>query len=313
MAFLLLVVGLVLLALAGDALVRGSVRIAEQMRIPPIIVGLTIVAFGTSAPELMVSLEAALKGAPGLAIGNVIGSNIANTTLVLGLPAVLVPLSMAERGVRNSLFFMIGISLVFIIMAQDLDIDRLNGVLLVGLLVSYLLYSALVVRRGRQAEADVPTEKPVGLVLAIVLVIVGLGGLAYGGKLTTDGALGIAATFGLAESTIGLTIVALGTSLPELAASLAAAFHKQAGVAVGNIIGSNIFNMLGILGLTSLVVPLDVDPELIHTDIWVMLATSALLLVLASSSHRIGRFTGLVLTLIYIGYTILAISHGMIH
>ncbi len=311
MAILLLIAGLALLALAGDMLVRGAVSIAERLRIPPVIIGLTIVAFGTSAPELIVSLEAALAGAPGLAIGNVIGSNITNVTLVLGLPSVFVPLSMAERGVRTSLVFMIGVSFVLILAAHDLTIDRLSGALLISLFAVYLTYSALAVRRDRQPDAGAGDGKSLRLPLAAILAVVGLGGLAYGGRLTIDGALGIADTLGLANSAIGLTIVALGTSLPELVAGLAAAFHRQAGIAIGNVIGSNIFNVLGVLGLTALIVPLDVDPALIHTDMWIMLATSAALVPLAFTTRRIGRVTGLLLTFGYVAYVIVAIGQGV--
>ena len=316
MAIFLLVAGLALLALAGDALVRGSVSIAERMHIPPIVVGLTIVAFGTSAPELMVSLEAALEGAPGLALGNVIGSNIANTTLVLGLPAIFAPLVLAERGVRTSLTFMIAISVVLIVLAQDLTLGRLSGALLFGLLIVYLLYSAFMAQRDRRAALAMMEEvddKPVKLPLAITLVIAGIAGLAYGGKLTTDGALGVAEMFGLADAAVGLTIVALGTSLPELAASLAAALRRQTGVAVGNVIGSNVFNVLGILGITAMIVPLHVDGALLRFDLWVMLAASAVLVPFAFTRRPIGRFFGLLLTIAYLAYAIAALRHGVAH
>jgi cation:H+ antiporter len=311
MAVFLLVAGLALLALAGDALVRGSVSIAERLHIPPIIIGLTIVAFGTTAPELIVSLEAALKGSPGLALGNVIGSNITNVTLILGLPAMLLPLAMAGRDIRNSILFMIAVSAFVMLEASDLTLDRWTGFRLILLLLAYLAYSGWTARRNPQILDEAVAGKMLSLPVAIALAVAGLAGLAFGGKLTTDGALGVAEAFGLAESAVGLTIVAIGTSLPELATSLAAAIRRQAGVAVGNIIGSNIFNLLGIIGLTALVVPLDVEREFVTVDFWVMLVTSAALLLFVFTTRRIGRLTGLLLTLAYIAYAIVALRHGM--
>ncbi len=311
MAIVFLIAGLALLALAGDGLVRGSVSIAQRLGIPPIVVGLTIVAFGTSAPELIVSLEAALRGAPGLALGNVIGSNITNTTIVLGLPAIIAPLSMAERGVRGSAIFMVAISAFMMMEASDLMIDRWTGFRLVLLLVLYLLFSARTAYLNRQMVVEEIEGAMLGLPAAIAFTVFGAIGLAAGGKLTTEGALGVAEILGLADSAVGLTIVALGTSLPELAASIAAALRRHAGVAVGNIIGSNIFNILGILGITALVVPLDVAPELASVDIWIMFLTSFALLPLAYTTRRIGRLGGVLLTLAYCAYTIVVLSHGM--
>ncbi len=310
MAIVYLIAGLALLAFAGDGLVRGSVSIAQRLGIPPIVVGLTIVAFGTSAPELIVSLEAALRGAPGLALGNVIGSNITNTTIVLGLPAVIAALSLAEGGIRGSAIFMVAVSAFMMMEASDLMIDRWTGFRLVLLLILYLLFSARTAYLNRQIVVEEIEGAMLGLPAAIAFTVFGAIGLAVGGKLTTIGALGVAETFGLADSAVGLTIVALGTSLPELAASVAAAFRRQAGVAVGNIIGSNIFNILGILGITAMVVPLKVDPELASVDMWIMFLTSVTLLLVAYTTRRIGRWGGIGLTLIYCTYTFVALSHG---
>ena len=313
MPVVFLVAGLVLLALSGDALVRGSVSLAQRLGIPPIVVGLTVVAFGTSAPELIVSLQAAIKGAPGLALGNVIGSNITNVTVVLGLPALIAPLMLNERGVRTSAIFMVAITIFMMMNIHDLMIDRWTGLRLVLLLAIYLGFSARSARESAKAAEEEVAASMLSIKAAVALAVFGAIGLALGGKFTTDGALGVADKFGLAESAVGLTIVALGTSLPELAASLAAAVHKHAGLAVGNIIGSNIFNILGILGITALFFPLPVERELASTDMWIMFITSAALLLMTFTISKIGRATGLALTLGYIVYAIVALSHGVAH
>lgn len=313
MSIVLLVAGLVLLALSGDALVRGAVSLAQRLGVPPIIVGLTVVAFGTSAPELIVALQAAFKGAPGLALGNVIGSNITNVTIVLGLPALITPLVLYEKGIRTSATFMVAISAFMMMSASGLMIDRMTGLRLVLLLALYLGFSANSARRSAQAAEEEVAGSMLSLVGAIALAVFGAIGLALGGKFTTDGAMGVADTFGLAESAVGLTIVALGTSLPELAASLAAAMRRHAGVAVGGIIGSNIFNILGVLGITSLFFPLQVEPELASVDMWIMFVTSFALLAMMFFTDRIGRIIGLVLTIFYFTYAIMALSHGVAH
>ena len=313
MPIALLVAGLVLLALSGDALVRGSVALAQRLNIPPIIVGLTIVAFGTSAPELVVSLQAAFKGAPGLALGNVIGSNITNVTLVLGLPAIIAPIMLTEKGTRISAFFMVAISAFMMMNLHNLMVDQMTGLRLVLLLVIYLGFSASSARESAKAAEEEVAASMLSLPAAIALAVFGAIGLALGGKFTTDGAMGVAERFGLAESAIGLTIVALGTSLPELAASLAAVVRKHAGVAVGNIIGSNIFNILGILGITALFFPLKVDPQLASVDMWIMFISSLALLAMTFLTDRIGRLVGLVLTVFYFTYVIVALGQGVAH
>ncbi|MBU1173902.1 MAG: calcium/sodium antiporter [Alphaproteobacteria bacterium] len=313
MAVVLIVAGLALLVLSGDALVRGAVSIAQRLSVPPIIVGLTVVAFGTSAPELVVSLQAAFAGAPGLALGNVVGSNIANVTIILGLPALIAPTLLTEKGTRTSAFFMVAISAFLMMNMHGLMIDRLTGLRLVLLLAIYLGFSARSARDSAKAAEEEVAAAMLSLPAAIALTIFGVIGLALGGKLTTDGALGIAATFGVAESAVGLTIVALGTSLPELAAGIAAVLRKQNGVAIGNIIGSNIFNILGILGITALFFPLPVEVEMASVDMWIMFVTSLMILVMTFWTDRISRLTGIILTLGYFVYVIVALRHGVAH
>lgn len=316
MAIVTLIAGLILLVLAGDALVRSSVSAARRMHIPPIIIGLTVVAFGTSAPELIVSVEAALEGAPDLAIGNIVGSNLTNTLLVLGLPALITPIILVESGIRRSLIFMILISFGFSLMIQDHQLDRFEGLILFALLIVYLTYSGIVASRARrqvsaQVDLDALEDPPLKLPKILIFLTFGVVGLGLGGKLTTDGALAIAENFGIADSAIGLTIVALGTTLPELATSIAAARRRQTVMIIGNVIGSNIFNILGIAGITAMLVPLEVGTTLVSIDVWVMLLASIILVPIAFSTRRINRYEGAGLTLAYLAYTLVIFSRGM--
>lgn len=308
MAPIMLIGGLILLVVAGDALVRGAVSAAQRLHIPPIIIGLTIVAFGTSAPELVVSLEAALRGAPGLAIGNAVGSNIANTLLVLGAPAIIAPLLISDGGVRRSATFMVATCMLLVFMSLDGTLTRLDGVILFVLLVIYLSYSAFSANKARRGQDRTLTpEEEDGCLTgtkAGIFIVFGIVGLGLGGKLTTLGALGIATMLGIENSAVGLTIVALGTSLPELVTSISAAVRRQTGVIIGNVLGSNIFNTLGILGITSMVVPLSVSSHIASFDIWVMLAAVLLILPLAYFTRRLNRIEGLVMTIAYLVYTI---------
>lgn len=307
MAYITLVAGLILLALSGDALVRGAVSAAERLHVPSIIVGLTIVAMGTSAPELVVSLEAALRGAPGLAIGNALGSNISNILLVLGVPAIIVPILFIQSGIRRSTGFMIGAALVLYALAFDGTLTRLDGLVLLALLAVYLVYSGYIARRSRREtlEADfldTETDAVFTTQQILMLIVFGIVGLALGGKMTTEGAMGVARELGVASGAVGLTVVALGTSLPELAATVAAAIRRHESLAIGNVVGSNVFNMLGILGFTSVVTPLAVPPEMLRFDFWIMIGTAVLLVPFVFGTRRIGRAMGIVMTLGYIAY-----------
>jgi len=316
MAFVTLIAGLILLVLAGDALVRGAVSVAQRANVPPIIIGLTVVAFGTSAPELIVSVEAAFKGAPGLAIGNVVGSNITNILLVLGLPAIITPIALAESGIRRSTVFMILISLGLAVMAMNGTISRLDGLFLISLLVVYLAYSGFeATKASRTTDITHGLEElaadTMGTKQIVLLLGFGIVGLGLGGKMVTEGALDVAAMLGIADTAVGLTIVALGTSLPELATSLSAAIRKQNGVVIGNVLGSNIFNALGIIGITSMLVPLSVSQSIINFDMWVMLAVALLMAPVAFLTRRVSRTGGAVMLLAYIVYTIVVFRNGM--
>jgi len=310
-AALLLIAGLALLTFAGDALVRGGVALARHFGVPPLIVGLTIISMGTSAPELFVSLEAAFNGFPGIAVGNVVGSNIANVLAVLGLPALLLPVTFAQPGLKRSTGFMLGISALLVVLALDSDLSLFDGVMLIALMACYLGYSYVAARKGARRPPGMDEEVEddgLGLGKALVFMALGFAGLFLGGNFTIEGALGIAAMFGLAESAVGSTIVALGTSLPEIAATVAAALRGSGGVAIGNAIGSNVFNILGILGITATVSHLPVQDRILAFDLWVMLGVALLLMALVLFRRPLGKVAGLLLIAGYCAYLYLALG-----
>lgn len=297
--------GLVLLVLAGDALVKGAVNLSLRLGVPALIVGLTVVAFGTSAPELLVSVEAVLDHAPALALGNVVGSNIANILLVLGVPALIaaVPVS---RELTHDFLLMMSASLLFVALAFLGPFGWPHGLALLAGLAAMLWNSYARARAHRAcAEPDLEGAEPGASWLKIALFLAGgLVGLPLGANLLVTGAVSVASALGVSEAVIGLTLVAVGTSLPELATTVAAAFRRQAGVAMGNVIGSNIFNLLGIIGIASLVGPIPVPPSMLRGDLWVMLAVSALLGVFVLRGRSIGRLAGAALIALYVLYVV---------
>lgn len=313
--------GLVVLIIAGDVLVRGSVGVAQRLGIPNLVIGLTIVAFGTSAPELVISLKAALKGASGIAIGNVVGSNIANVLLVLGMPALIAATPCGERGATRTAVFMVAVTLVFIALCFYSPIGLESGILLLALLAVFLGGSTIAAQRHRKAAKaaadagkvsaedadeedmlDDVDDVPDSMVIAGVYIVLGLVGLPLGAHFTINGATSIATAWGVSEAVIGLTVIALGTSLPELATTVMAAIRQHGAVAIGNVIGSNIFNLLAIIGITAVVVPIDVPQEVLKLDVWVMLACAVLLTALAGFKICLGRISGFVMTAAYALY-----------
>jgi cation:H+ antiporter len=292
MEFLAAGLGLVILLLAGDALVRGAVNVSLRLGVPALIVSLTIVAFGTSAPELLISVQAIHDGVPGLALGNVVGSNTANILLVLGMPALIAGLDTASCDSRKSYVMMIGASLLFIAMAFTGQFTWMHGLLLVGALALTLLdqaREALAHKRENDkavvdddlegADPTMPWWK-IGVFLALGLV-----GLPLGAEILVEASTVIARDFGVTETVIGLTIVAIGTSLPELATTVVAALRRQADVALGNVIGSNMFNLLGIIGVASFFGNIPVDRQFLDFDLWVMLGASLVLAPFVFSRH----------------------------
>jgi cation:H+ antiporter len=304
---LLVAAGLALLVVAGDALVKGAVNLSLRLGVPALIVGLTVVSMGTSAPELFVSVEAVLKGAPALALGNVVGSNIANILLVLGLPALIAAIPVA-RDLSRDWAIMIAASLLFIALGFTGVFGRWQALVLLAALAATLLawYRRAVAHRNGRTEAEVlaaAEEGASGLKIAAYLAV-GIVGLPVGANLLVDGSVNIATALGVSEAVIGLTLVALGTSLPELATTVAAALRRESGVALGNVLGSNVFNLLGIVGVTGLVGALPVPPEMLRLDLWVMLAASAALGLFILTRRPIGRIWGGALVLCYAAYVL---------
>ncbi|QIE41256.1 calcium/sodium antiporter [Rhodobacteraceae bacterium SC52] len=310
MDWIYVALGLTILLLAGDALVKGAVNLSLRLGIPALIVSLTIVALGTSAPELLVSIQAVLRDAPGIALGNVVGSNTANILLVLGIPALMKGLSTGESDTRHSYILMMGISLVFIALCVTGPLTWWHGFVLLALLVLMLTDQFRRARAHRRlgasctaAEEDLEGADPQMPAWKIALFLVlGLIGLPLGADLLVDGSVDIARDFGISETVIGLTLVALGTSAPELATTVMAALRNQTDVALGNVIGSNIFNLAGIIGITALVGPIPVDAEFLRFDLWVMLGASALIAPFVFLGWNVNRPAGAVLTLAYLGY-----------
>ncbi len=302
MDYLYFILGLLILILSGDFLVKGGVQIANHLKIPKLIIGLTIVSIGTSAPELFVSIDAALKGSPDLSIGNVIGSNIANIGLILGTTALILPIPIHRESSIINYPFMMGVSLLLWLLIVDLKISFLDGLLLCSLLIAYIILLRYRSRRNRNKEEIEAPSLPIWQ--ALLFVICASIGLYYGAELLVSSAQNIAFTFGISERVIGLTIVAFGTSVPELATSIIAALKKQMDISIGNIIGSNIFNILSVLGVTSLIKPINVNPAILDFDIYVMIGISALLFftMLPLRNGKINNLKGGLLLSTYILY-----------
>ncbi len=299
LSVLMLLAGMVLLFLAGDFLVKGAVGLAENLGIPALVIGLTVVAFGTSAPELFISVQAALAGQSGIAIGNVVGSNIANVLLVVGLPALIAPVTANQPGLRRNMTAMIILTIVFMWLLANGQIGRMEGL---ALFVSICAFIAWQIRAGLAAGnglaadlADEVGEAPHDRKRVTLYLLGGLVGLPLAAQLTIRGAVDIAEFFDISDAVIGLTVIAVGTSLPELATTLMAAIRRSGAVAIGNIVGSNIFNIAAIMGITAMIAPVRVADRIIAIDMWVMLATTVVLAVLAYARLSAGKLLGLLL------------------
>lgn len=314
MDILLLLGGLVLLALGGEALVRGAVRLAERMGVSPLLIGLTLVGFGTSTPELVTSVQASLVGSPGIAVGNVVGSNIANILLILGLSALVFPVRVASAALTRDGGLVVATAAALVVVGWTLPLDRLVGAAFVAGLVGYLVHAwrqeqaaadghTAAFEKAEAFEGTHPNLHAAGAIwTALLLALGGLVLVVLGGRLLVEGAVGIARSFGISETVIGLTIVAVGTSMPEFVTSIVAAVRRQSDVAIGNILGSNIYNILGILGVTALIAPTQIPPEIARFDSLVMLAVSVLLFAFAWTGLRIGRREGGALLAGYVLY-----------
>lgn len=314
-----ILVGLVILVFGGEILLRGAVVLAERMKLTPAIIGLTVVAAGTSVPELAVSALAAWRGSTDIAIGNVVGSNIGNLMLVLGISAIVRPLAVTGNAIRLEYPVMAIVTLMYVAIAQDGTVNRLDGTLFLVVYMCFTAYLVSLVRdnlkreelEGLEGEVrelsgeSVPSEgggKAIGLIVAGVVLLAG------GAHATVTGAMGLAEMLGMSERTIGLTVVAIGTSLPEIVTSMVSAYRGRTDIAIGNVIGSNLFNILGILGLSSLVQPLAVSTAMIASDHWWMLGVTLLLFPMMRTGMRIGRLEGLFAMAVYAVYVTLLVT-----
>jgi cation:H+ antiporter len=314
---LLVAVGLVLLFLGGEGLVRGSVAIAERLGISKLLIGLVIVGFGTSTPELLVSVNAALGGTPEIALGNVVGSNIANVLLIVGVAAVITPILGWERtAVREALVATL-VSLAAFALVQGEVITRIEGIAMLVVLAGYLFSSYWLEKRDRKAKTfeheaeefeDIPISRPW---LAPVLALGGIVALVFGADMLVKGAVNIARDFGVPDAVIGLSLVAIGTSLPELATAIVAAIRRHSDVVLGNVIGSNIFNILATLGVTVVIQPIEVSARFREIDTPVMLGAALLLLGLLFATSRISRIWGGLMLAAYAAYMVLLFSNGI--
>ena len=308
LVYLLFCLGLILLLVGGDLLVRGAVGLAEKFGISPLIIGLTIVALGTSAPELLISLQAALAGSGELAVGNVVGSNIANVLLVLGVPAILSRITSQDDSIHSTLFFLLGLTAIFMWQMASGPLTRTDGFLLLIFLAAFLTQQFVHARRGKEPSDDYHDEigsVPASNWIIAALLLAGIVALPLGANFTVDASVEIARRWMVPEEVIGLTIVAIGTSLPELATGVMAARHNNASVAIGNVVGSNFFNIAAIMGATAFVAgDVAVGAHIIGFDMWVMLAATLVLMALPLFNLSLGRKSGLLLIGSYAAYLI---------
>lgn len=318
MFYIEIAIGLVLLLAGGEFLVRGSVAVARRMGVSTLMIGLTLVGFGTSAPELVTSVQAALAGSPGIAVGNVVGSNIANILLIMGVAALLMPVPVDRQSFKRDGSMLVAISLAAVAVVMFGYLGRMVGTLFILALIAYVVWTYYTERESGPAgeehaehmiEAHGPA--PLSIWAGIALALGGLAAVVFGADLLVDGAIVLAKAWGVSDAVIGLTLVAIGTSLPELATTVMAAVRRQEDVAFGNVVGSNIYNVLAILGITALVMPLQVPAEIILFDIWVLLGSALLLVLFAGVSGRVARWHGFVFLGLYALYLAVQVSPAL--
>lgn len=297
---LFIVIGIVLVLWGADRLTDGAVAVAEKMKMPQIVIGLTIVAMGTSMPEFCVSLISALKGTSDLAVGNIVGSNIFNTLLIVGVSALVAPMAIMKTTVRKDIPFALVASALLLIMCLDGDISRIDAAIL---FVMFLIFMYITLRGAKAQGTDLEEKekKPMATWLSIVWILVGLACLIGGSNLFVDGATAVATKLGVSEAVIGLTIVAGGTSLPELATSVVSARKGNSGIAIGNVLGSNVFNILAILGLTGVISPMTLK-GITMTDLSMMVISIILIWLFSFTKYKIERWEGAILTAVFVGY-----------
>lgn len=317
--------GLVLLIAGGDLLVRGAVRIAERLKLSPMLIGLTVVGMGTSMPELAASVQASLAGAPGIAIGNIVGSNLANILLILGAAALIAPIAVERRTLWRDGGVGVAAVVLLLVAGSTVGLSRMVGIAFLVAMVAYIYNAYRQERQGAVHGAAfdravamegvdpglIPHSRPTGsLAVAIALFVVGLALIVGGGIVLVDGAITIAEDLGVSDAVIGLTIVAVGTSFPELVTSAVAAYRRQGDIALGNVLGSNIYNILFIGGITGAVSPTQVPASILAFDLWLLIAASLLMMIFALSGGRLSRREGFTLVASYAAYT--AYTAGLI-
>lgn len=303
--FLYIAAGLVMLFYGGDWLVKGAVSVAARMNMSTLLVSILIVGFGTSTPELLVSLQAAVNGSPDIALGNVIGSNIANVLLIMGIAAVITPVLCTSKGVKRDALVVLLASFILLGLSFLGLIPRLAGIFMLIVLATYIGYCIWYEKTAttHDVEPEDTEERPLSLLKSFTYCAVSIVLLVLGAKFLVDGATTVARSFGVSEAVIGLTLVAVGTSLPELAAAIAAAMKKHSDVVIGNILGSNLYNILGILGVTAVVSPIPFSEQMAKMDIWMMLATALVLIpIIWLGERKIFRFQGIMFLLVYAVY-----------
>jgi len=316
MNYILLILGLATLIVGGELLVRGAVGIAKKAQLSTLVIGMTVISFGTSAPELFVSIDSAMAGNPDIAMGNVVGSNIANIALVLGLTVLILPIAVDRNSKIIDWPVMFGATLLFVLFSYDLVIEWWEGAILFGIL---LIFTYLLIRNSRRtskkakaAAAEAIEDDEVASVkdkigISILLTLLGLVGLYFGAGWLIDGAVGIAESFGMEERVIAVTVVAFGTSVPELVTSGVAAFKGETDISVGNLIGSNIFNIMAVIGVTAMVKPISVDEQILNSDMLWMVGISLAILPMMLIGKKIGRLKGTLLLSTYIIYIALLV------
>jgi len=300
-----LVLGLVALFIGAEGLIRGSSALALKIGITPLVVGLTVVAFGTSTPELVVSLKAALIGNSSISLGNIVGSNIANIALILGISAIIRPLDVHANIIRREIPIMIGISILLVLLLIDGELGLVDGIIFVLGIVIYTIVNITMARKEKNAEVDKEFKEGLktglGVPVSIIMIAGGLGLMILGANLFVNSSIAVAKAIGVSDAIIGLTIVAVGTSLPELITSVVAAYKNESDIAIGNVVGSNIFNILGILGITALIISVS-SSGINYIDFGAMLFAALILLPLSKTGFRITRLEGLFLVLGYAAY-----------
>jgi cation:H+ antiporter len=306
---LMILAGLGLLFFGGEGLIKGAVSLARNFGLSKLLVSAVVVGFGTSMPEMTVSVGAALKGASDIAVGNVVGSNIANVLLIVGVAAVLCPIFIGGTAVKRDTFIMLGASLSLCGLAIMGMIGFVAGFLMFVALIGYIAWSYTQDKKGsaetvQHIQEDIEGEPQLSPGKALTFALAGLGLLVGGAYILVEGAVAIARDFGLSEAVIGLTIVAVGTSLPELATAVVAAYRKHSDVIIGNIVGSNIFNILAILGITAMISPIPIGEQMASSDVWIMLGVAVLLSVYLLRGLTIGRISGAAMLVAYCMYTI---------